>query len=159
MPMDKIIVTVMLIIGGVVASFAIFNGVYPAVERGGQAVSDSVTVVSDRIRSQVEIIHAAGSNSTVDAWVKNVGTSQIGAIQNSDVFFGRYGELSRIPYGDEGSALPYWTYQLEGNYSFWGQSVTNRITINLEEPLPQDNYWFKIVLPNGISSQTSFSME
>lgn len=157
--MDKIIVTVMLIIGGIVASFAIFNGVYPAVERGSQAVSDSVGVVSDRITSRVDTIQVGVTDSTVDFWVKNTGSSRIGAIQNSDIFFGVHGETARIPFGDSDSPLPYWSYQLEGGYTQWGQAVTNKITIHLSESLTPDFYVFKIVLPNGIFDQMSFSWE
>jgi len=158
MVMDKVIVTVMLIIGGLVASFAVFNSVYPAVERGGQAVSDSAGVVSDRITSRIEIIQVGGAGTTVDAWVKNVGSSRIGAIENSDIFFGVDGGISRISFGDNGSPLPYWSYQLEGDHDHWRQAVTNRITIHLKEPLTAGVYLLKIVIPNGIFSETSFGL-
>lgn len=157
--MDKIIVTVMLIIGGIVASFAVFNSVYPAVERGGQALSDSAGVVSERLTSRIEIIQVSGNAVQVDAWVKNVGSSRIGAIRNSDIFFGQHGAITRIPFGEEGSPLPYWSYELEGGHEGWGITVTNRITIYLAGPLEPGAYLFKVILPNGISAETSFSRE
>lgn len=157
--MDKVIVTVMLIIAGLTASFAVFNSVYPATQRGGEAMSNAADDVSDRITSRIEIIQVGAANTSVDAWVKNVGSSRILGIANSDIFFGTDGNISIIPFGDEGSSLPYWSYQLEGNNSQWGQTVTNGIIVHLAESLEPGVYLFKMVLPNGIFDETSFSME
>ena len=157
--MDKIIVTVLLIIAGLTAAFAVFNSVYPAVQRSGQSMSDAADDIGDRITSRIEIIHAGAANNSVDAWVKNVGTSRILGIANSDIFFGEYGNISRISFGDEESPLPYWSYQLEGNYTHWEQTATNEITIHLAESIQPGVYSFKFVLPNGIYDETSFSLE
>jgi hypothetical protein len=157
---DKIIVTVMLIIGGVIAAFGVFNGVYPAVERSSQAVSDAADVVNDRMTSQIRIIQVGSSNATVEAWVKNIGTSRIAGVDASDVFFGQDGEIARIPFGDNGTApLPHWTYQIEGRDRLWSQATTNRITIQLAGPPVAGMYDLKIVIPNGIFDETSFSVE
>ena len=157
--MDKIIVTVLLIIGGLTAAFAVFNSVYPAVQRSGQSMSDAADDISDRITSRIEVIQVGANDTSVDAWVKNVGTSRIIGIENSDIFFGTDGNISIIPFGDEASSPPYWSYQLEGNNSQWGQAVTNGIVIHLTGLLPPDVYLFKMVLPNGNSDETSFSLE
>jgi len=157
--MDKVIVTVMLIIAGMTAAFAVFNSVYPAAQRGGQAMTDAADDVSDRITSRIEIIQVGSVNTTVDAWVKNVGSSRILGTANGDIFFGEYGNFSRISYGDGGSSLPYWSYELEGNYSSWEQTATNAITIHLASSLEPGVYLFKMVLPNGIYDETSFSLE
>jgi hypothetical protein len=157
--MDKIIVTVLLIIAGLTAAFAVFNSVYPAVERSSQSMSNAADDISDRITSRIEIIQAGSANTSVDAWVKNIGSSRITGIESSDIFFGTDSNISIIPFGDEGSSLPYWSYQLEGNNSQWSQAVTNGITIHLAEPLDPDVYLFKMVLPNGNSDETSFSLE
>ena len=157
--MDKIIVTVMLIIAGLTASFAVFNSVYPAVQRSGQSMSTAADAISDRITSRIEIIQVSAADTSVDAWVKNVGSSRIIAIEDSDIFLGADGETSTIPFGDGASPLPYWSYQLEGNNTQWEQAVTNRITIHLAESLQPGVYSFKLVLPNGIFDETSFSLE
>ncbi len=157
--MDKIIVTVLLIIGGLTAAFAVFNSVYPAVQRSGQSMSDAADDISDRITSRIEVIQVGANDSSVDAWVKNVGTSRIIGIENSDIFFGTDGNISIIPFGDEYSSPPYWSYQLEGDNSQWGQAVTNGIVIHLMESLQPDVYLFKMVLPNGNSDETSFSLK
>lgn len=157
--MDKIIVTVMLIIAGLTAAFAVFNSVYPAVERSSQSMSDAADDLSDRITGRIEIIQAGATTTSVDAWVKNVGSSRIIGIDDSDIFFGTAGNISLISFGDEDSPLPYWSYQLEGNNSQWGQAVTNRITIHPAESLEQGVYSFKMVIPNGVFDETSFSLE
>ena len=158
--MDKVIVTVLLIIAGITASFAVFNSVYPAVERSGQSVTDAADAISNRITSRIDIIQAGATNTTVDAWVKNVGSSQITGIKDSTIFFyGAQDNISTIPFGDGASPLPYWSYQLEGNNTQWGQAVTNRITIHPAGSLQPGVYLFKIALPNGVSAETSFSLE
>ena len=160
MTVDKIIVTVLLIIAGITTAFAVFNSVYPAVERSGQSISSAADDISNRITTRIEIIQAGGTNTSVDVWVKNVASSRITGIEGSTIFFyGEQGEISTIPFGDEHSSLPYWSYQLEGNNTQWGQAVTNRITIHLAESLQPGVYSFKMVLPNGISAETSFSLE
>lgn len=157
--MDKIIVTVLLIIAGLTAAFAVFNSVYPAVQRSGQSMSDAADDIGDRITTRIEIIHASTAGNSVDAWVKNIGTSRILGIANSDIFFGEYGNISRISYGTNGSPLPYWSYDLEGDYTIWEQTATNAITIHLSDSLDPGVYSFKMVLPNGIFDETSFSLE
>lgn len=149
----------MLIIGGVVTSFAVFNGVYPAVERSGEAISSAADTVNDRLLSRIEIIQVGNTGTTVDAWVKNVGTSRIGAVENSDIFFGAEGSVVRVPYGNETSPLPYWSYQLEGTGSHWTQSRTNRITLHLASSPQPGTYLLKVVIPNGIFDETSFGVE
>jgi archaeal flagellar protein FlaG len=153
---DKVIVTVLLIIGGVVASFAILNGVMPALERSSSAISSATNQVGDQIRSQIEIINVSSSGSTVQLWVKNVGTSDIGSVEYSDVFISHDGNINRIAHGSSGTVLPYWTYQLGGNSTVWGRTVTNEISINLAAPLAPGLYQVKVVIPNGISDETTF---
>jgi archaellum component FlaG (FlaF/FlaG flagellin family) len=154
--MDKVIVTVLLIIGGVVASFAIFNGVYPALQRSSSAINSASDQVSDQMKSNIEIINISNNASIVQFWVKNVGTLAIGSVENSDVFISHDGSISRIEHGNGSDPLPYWNYQLEGTSSIWGPTVTNEININLASPLAPGLYKLKVVIPNGISDEATF---
>lgn len=147
----------MLIIGGVVASLAVFNGLYPAITRSGTAITSATAAVSDRIESRIEIIQVANNDTTVQAWVKNVGSSDIPSIERMDIFFGPTSNFSRLTYG--GQTPTYWDYQLEGSQSDWTQTVTLRITIHLSSPLTTGNYLLKVVIPNGISDQITFGVE
>jgi hypothetical protein len=155
---DKTIATVLLIIGGVIISMAIFNGLYPAIMKSGSAVTNATTKVSDRIESRIEIIQV-GENGTSDVhiWVKNVGTADIDDISRCDIFFGPDDDFYRVAYG--GPTNPYWDYQLEGGYSEWSQTVTCRITVHLASPPAADTYLAKVVIPNGIYDSTTFSVD
>jgi hypothetical protein len=148
----------MLIIGGIVMSFAVFNGVYPAVERSSQAISAAADTVNDRLMSRIEIIQVGNAGTTVDAWVKNVGSARIGTAEMSDIFFGIEGNITRVPYGNESSPLPYWSYQIEGGNLQWGQAITNRITIHLASSPSPGTYLLKIIIPNGIFDETTFGI-
>lgn len=153
--MDKVIVTVLLIIGGVVAAFAIMNGMYPALERSSSAISAATNQVSDQIKSQIKIINVASEGTSVQAWVKNVGASTIAPVENSDVFISNGITTERYIFGDN-ATLPYWDYQILGGGTAWGPSVTNQIILHLEAPLTAGLYQLKFVIPNGIFDEATF---
>ena len=154
---DKAIATVLLIIGGVIVSIAIFNGLYPAIMQSGSAITSATSKVSDRIESRIEIIQV-GDTGTADVkiWVKNVGTSDIDDIARCDIFFGPDDDFYRVDYG--GPATPYWDYELEGGHTDWEQAVTCRITVHLAAAPAADAYMTKVVIPNGIYDSTTFSV-
>lgn len=156
--MDKVMVTVLLLIAGVVCSMVLLNAVYPAITGSSGAIVDAASKVDDRIRSNIAIIQIADSDTAdkVYIWIKNVGTSSIGGISSSDVFFGPQGDFARITYG--GSDLPRWEYAVEGGGA-WGPSATLKITISCTGDLTHSKeYYFKVVIPNGISAQDYYSV-
>ena len=51
--MDKAIITMMLIIAGIVCVSVMFNSIYPALNRGSDAVVSMASVVDDRIKSLI----------------------------------------------------------------------------------------------------------
>jgi len=152
--LDKTIITAMLIIAGVVSAVLLYNTVYPAVIRSGDALMGRQRRIDERLNSQIEIIHVApwgvSDIKTVHVWVKNVGSSRIAAIESCDVFFGPEGNFSRIPYN---TGDPHWTYQVE-NGTEWDPTVTVKISIDYaEETLASGRYFVKVTLPNGISDE------
>lgn len=151
--MDKIIVTAMLMIAGVISSVTLFNAVYPAIAQGNDAMTNMENRVSDRMKSQIGIIHAANVNNTVEVWVKNIGDARIVGVDSSDVFFGPEGNFARIPYG---SGSPHWEYVVE-NASEWSPRATIRIVLYNYSPLNPGRYYVKMVLPNGIAADEFFS--
>lgn len=153
--MDKVLVTVLLIIGGVVCCMVVINAVFPAITESTGAIADATGKIDDRIRCKVEIIETSDSGNDVFVWIKNVGATRIGAINSSDVFFGLEGNFARIPYGEAGSTKPYWNYIIE-NGSTWQPTATIKITIYLTGA-PSGSYYFKFVLPNGIADQDIYS--
>jgi len=154
--MDKAIVTVLLIISGVVAALAIFNGVMPAIDRSQSAIVDATNKASDRIGSRISIIQAGASGSQVKLWVKNVGTTVIDSVSQSDLFLTSSSEIEIIPYG--GASTPRWEYSLVGDQSVWQQSGTAAVVIYLSESLSSGTYLIRMVLPNGVCDETYFSV-
>ncbi len=135
-----------------------FNGLYPAINRSSAAITSATEKINDRIESRIDIIEVINDGTEVYVWIKNVGTSEIAAIERSDVFYGPENNFDRIPYGASGPPVPYWNYTIEGGYSQWGQATTLKITIYLASPPTTGTYMVKIVIPNGISDETTFGV-
>jgi len=180
--LDKAIITVLLIIAGVVCVTFMFNGIFPAINRGSDAVVSMAAQVDDRIKSQVSIVHSTSeydpndavdhwndvnSNGTFDifAWVKNVGDSRILAVERCDVFFGAEGNFQRISHEDYAGGLkPYWQDTLQDSASEWGRGKTLKITIRYANNFVESGlsagttYLVKLIIPNGISDEIYFSL-
>ncbi|AKG54238.1 hypothetical protein DGWBC_1611 [Dehalogenimonas sp. WBC-2] len=154
--MDKAIVTVLLIICGVTATLAIFNGVYPALTQSQSAISSAADQANDRMQSRITIIQAGSSGSEVNLWVKNVGLTTIYNIGQSDLFLESSVSYTRIPYSE--TDIPSWSYIISDGQSDWSQTVTIGITIRLTSPLATGNYQVKMVLPNGVSDAIMFGV-
>lgn len=155
--MDKALVTILLIIAGVVCTMVIVNAVYPLITGTSGALTDAVQRIDDRIRSDIKIIEVSPNGTSIHVWIKNIGASSIGAIEKSDIFFGPEGNFARIPFGSDGSPLPYWDYTLEDGSDAWKPSTTLKITIHLEQAEPGTRF-IKMVTHNGISDWRLFSM-
>ena len=158
--MDKAITTALLIIAGVVCMIFVFNSVYPMINRSSQAMVSMAEQVDERMKSRINIVHAANSSNrtSVYLWVKNVGTQRIVDIKASDLFFGQEYDFERIPYTDDaGGGYPRWTYTLE-NDTEWKTSATLKITITYSADPGAGTYYSKFIIPNGISDEYYFSM-
>ena len=164
----------MLTIAGVLSAAAVFNAVYPALTRSSGALVSASAKVDDRLKSDIEIIHAVGeldadgsfqdtnSNSKFDffVWVKNVGDTRIDAIKESDVFLGAAGDFKRIPQEVEveSSVYPRWSYTLENTGTEWAPKVTLKITVTYNSTQSQATYDVKVIIPNGVSDDHFFSI-
>jgi len=138
----------------------VFNSVYPMVNRSSQAMVSMAEQVDERMKSRINIVHAASSENRTDVyiWVKNIGTQRIVNVEASDVFFGQEGDFERIPYvADAGGVLPSWSYSLE-NDSEWLTSATIKVTITYSGDPGAGTYYIKFIIPNGISDEYYFSM-
>jgi len=157
---DKAVTTALLIIAGVVCMIFVFNSVYPMVNRSSQAMVSMAETIDERMKSRVNIVHAANSSDrqTVYLWVKNVGSLRIVNIDESDLFFGQEDDFSRIPYVDDaGGSYPRWEYEIE-NDTEWLSSATVKITITYDADPGAGTYFAKFIIPNGISDDYYFSM-
>ena len=158
--MDKAITTALLIIAGVISMIFVFNSVFPMVNRSSQAMVSMADTIDDRMKSRINIVHAANTADrlTVYLWVKNVGSSRIVSIEESDVFFGQEYDFARVPYVDDaGGSYPRWAYTIE-NDTEWKTGATLKVTITYDSDPGAGTYFTKVVIPNGISDEYYFSM-
>jgi archaellum component FlaG (FlaF/FlaG flagellin family) len=158
--MEKAITTIIITIASIVAITVVVNAMLPTIQRTGSAVVGSASAVDDRLRSEIEIIHATGQpgTTTAYAWVKNVGIASIPAIERTDVFFGVNGNFARIPYGGPGCAAPCWEYTVE-NASNWEPTATVRINLYLTNSIASGvTYYLKVVIANGVTDTKYFSL-
>lgn len=153
--MDKTIITAMMIIAGVVSAVFLFNTVLPAITRSGDAMIAMQSRIDDRLRSQIEIIHATANGNHALMWVKNTGSESIGAIERCDVFFGPENNFSRIPHVDSAAGTPYWEWSVE-NDTTWKPTATLLITVT-NEAILSGRYFVKVATPNGLTDDTYFS--
>jgi flagellar protein FlaG len=139
----------------------VFNSVYPMVNRSSQAMVSMAEKVDERMKSRINIVHAASSanRTTVYLWAKNIGTQRIVGIEDCDLFFGQEGDFERIPYQGEVGAgtYPQWDYSLE-NDTAWQTSATLKLTITFDSDPGTGTYFAKLIIPNGISDEYYFSM-
>jgi len=169
---DKPIISTFMLIVGIIIATLVFNVVYPAVVRSGDALVNIKNRIDDRMRTKIAIVHATGeldSSGTwqdingdgdfdVYVWVKNVGALRIAPLERLDVFFGPEGNFVRIPHTNEaGGTYPYWTSTIE-NDTAWNPSATLKITIHYSTVLSSGRYFIKITTPNGITDRYYFGM-
>ncbi len=158
--MEKAVTTALLIIAGVVCMIFIFNSVYPMVNRSSHAMVSMAETIDERMQSHINIVHATNSSDlkTIYIWVKNVGTTRIVDIDETDVFFGLETNFARIPYVDDaGGGYPQWAYTIE-NDTEWKTSATLKITITYSVAQSTGTYYIKVIIPNGIEDEYYFSM-
>lgn len=173
--MEKVLSTVLLVVAAVVCVVLVLNAVFPAISSSSGAMSSASARMSERLRSQIEIVHATGeldsdgswqdtnSNGNFDifVWVKNIGSEKIHNIEGCDVFIGGNQTVwAWVPHSDyAGTSYPRWDYALE-NGSVWSKTITLKIEISY---LPANRpsageYDVKVLIPNGISDEYFFSM-
>ena len=166
-----------LTIAGILSAVAVFNAIYPAVTRSTGAVSAASARVENRLKTDIEVIHAVAEldsggsfqdtngNGKFDfiVWVKNVGDTEIDAEAESDVFLGPPGSFTRIPHESdvESTVFPRWSFSVE-NGTLWGPRATLRITVTYDSPPDAPpaagNYDVKVIISNGISDEIFFSI-
>jgi hypothetical protein len=112
--------------------------------------------IDERLKSQIQIIHAVKSGDAVLIWVKNIGSLRIAAVEASDLFFGPEGNFTRVPYGPPGTPSLHWESEVE-NGTEWVPTTTLKITIVNYSPLDPGRYFVKVTIPNGIADEDYIS--
>lgn len=156
--MDKVITSGLLIIASIVAAVALINAVIPAMSESSAAMSAANSAASDRIRTDIEVIHVAADPNAgqITIWVKNVGSTTIQAIESGDIFLDTPDTVKHLSHGS-GSGSEYWTYVIE-NGSQWSQGVTVRMTVHLSGGVSTGPYTATVSLHNAVSASRDFSV-
>lgn len=167
--MDKAITTALLIVISMVMALMLFNIAYPAVIDSGDAIANMANRAGERMRSEIEIIHAAGERDSsgtwhdnnlnfdfdVFVWVKNVGDMRVIAVDQMDIFFGPEGNFTRIPnVNDAGGSYPRWSWVLENSADF-NPTTTLRIAITYgsDGDAPSGRYYMKVTTSSGVTDE------
>lgn len=158
--MEKAITTILLTVASVVAMLVVINAVFPSVNRTSGAIRTAGSALDERIKSDVEIVHATGADgqSVAYIWVKNVGSSTIGAVDRVDVFFGEENDFVRYSLGIAPCAAPCWEGEIE-SAAKWEPTATLKITIRTAAPLTAGStYYVKVVVHNGTTDSRYFTL-
>ncbi len=156
--MDKVITSGLLIIASIVAAIALINAVIPAMGKSSSALITANASASDRIKTDIEIIHATGDTAakTVTVWVKNIGSITIKDITASDIFLDTPTSVSHLAY-TSGCVSDCWDYALEGGASDWRFTKTVKFTLTLAS-LSTGVYSVRVSVFNGVSADKDFSI-
>ena len=158
--MEKSITTALLLIASIIAALALTNAVIPAMGKSASALAMANSQTADRIRTDIEIIHATGddANDVITVWVKNVGTKVIKPVTSSDVILTTPTTVVSLSYvsGCSSATAPCWDYSWEGGASVWTQAVTVKFT--LETTVSTGLYTVTFSSPNAASATEDFSV-
>ncbi|PKB65003.1 MAG: hypothetical protein BZY80_01435 [SAR202 cluster bacterium Io17-Chloro-G2] len=155
--MEKAITTSLMIIASIVAAMALINAVIPAMGKSASALATANSATADRIRTDIEIIHATGDDAgeVITVWVKNVGTKKINPIKSSDIILTTPTTVASLPYVS-GCSSECWDYALEGGATDWSQAVTVKFT--LKTTVDTGVYTVTVSSPNATSASEDFSV-
>ena len=155
--MEKSITTAMFLIASVIAALALTNAVLPAMGKSAGALVSANKSASERIKTDIAIVHATGDAATdqVTVWVKNIGTQSIKAIDASDVFLTTPSSVLRLPYVTS-CASECWDYSIEGGGADWIQAVTVKFTIRTS--VDTGNYNVAVAVVNAVKADKDFSV-
>lgn len=156
--MGNAITSGLLIIASVVAALALINAVIPALGKSSSALITANSSASERIRTNIEIVHATGDTAakTVTVWVKNIGNTTIKDITASDIFLDTPSSVSRLSY-TSGCVSDCWDYILEGGAISWQNTETVKFTLTLSS-LSTGVYSVTVSVFNGESADKDFSI-
>ncbi len=143
--MDKVLTTALLTIAAIVAAVMVVNAVLPALSTGSTAMLSSSQAAAERMKTDIEIIHATSGNSTTTLWVKNVGSTEIQNIRDSDVFVND--ELMTFEQGGVDCTVDdkLWSHD-DGD---WMPSKTLEITVCINGPQSR----VRFTTPNGVTDE------
>ncbi len=141
-----------LIVASVIVAAGLAGVVMTKVGSFQSAFTQTTESQKQTVLTSIKVIYLTNVTKTsVDAWVKNVGSYPITSPQNTDVYFGQVNQMQRIQYVNPPSGLS-WTFA--SNISVWNQTNTVQINIsNLSTIQCGATYDLQVTTPTGVSDQ------
>ncbi|MFA4823744.1 MAG: flagellin [Methanoregula sp.] len=158
--------TALFLITAVIAAGVLINAVFPVVYTMAGTFQSATHESDQRLRTDFKIVTTFGksSTSTVQVWMKNVGSERIplADIQKSDVFCGEVGNFGRLDYvtDDPPVIAPRWTEYLSdlNSNGYWDPGETLEVyAIPSTMPASGNIVYFQFVLPDGIWRSSEFT--
>jgi len=111
--------------------------------------------LSERMKTSVKIIYASNTTTGVVFWVKNVGSTTIGAgeLEKANVFFGA--DLTCYTYAASGTG---WSYTILNGAASWTPNETVEVTVTSVTPPTAGEYYLSFVTHNGVKDEYTISI-
>jgi len=110
----------------------------------------------DKMKTSIDIVYLTVNDTYFVVYVKNIGqrSISINELNSTDIYFGNDTKVKLYTYGTSGSNI--WNYTETVSDKTWstGETLIIRIynSTSIEGP-----YYIKIVLPNGVSDEDTFT--
>ena len=160
--MEKIVVTAVLIIGGVAAALVAVFGLGSSASIGSQSVAEAQREDALRTRTRIEVIGVASrpGGTKVDVWIKNVGVAPIYSIDKADIFLIKSGKIeAAFTYNNDGMTSKSWFGDLQEAGSSWNRGETLHVTATLcggDRLVGTGDYILRVSTPNGKTAEKVF---
>ncbi len=159
---EQAISTAILTVATIIAALVLVNALYPSLYSISGSILSMNDRATDRISTDLSVLtewydpmHPAG-DIALEAWVKNTGSTTITAdeLNNTDVFLNTGNHMTiRIPRAEWSGNI------LNGNGDAdWGPSETIHVIVHYDPSGSSPGAWkFRMVLPDGVAAEDSFS--
>jgi len=159
--------TALFLITAVIAAGVLINAVFPVVYTMAGTFQSATHESDQRLRTDFKIVTTFGkeSTSTVQVWMKNVGSQRIPLedIQKSDVFCGEVGNFNRLNYVVDNPVSGEWTEIIRdspplNDNNYWDPGETLEIYVKPSTmPSSGNMVYFQFILPDGIWRSSEFT--
>ena len=141
-----------LIVASVIVAASLAGVVMGKVGSFQSAFTQTSENQKQTVLTNIKIIYVTNETDTsVSAWVKNVGSYPITTPTNTDVYFGEVGQMQKIPYSSPPSGL---SWEFSSPVSVWNETNTVQINMtNLSSIQCGSTYDLQVTTPNGVSDQ------
>lgn len=152
---STVIVEGLLIIAGIVAASVLAGAVINKIGAFDSSFTMSTNTQKTIILTKIKILYATNSSSTqADSWIKNIGSYPITNPTTTDVFFGKVGQVQRIPY--DSATTPTWNFSKP--IDTWDKQETVEIEIFNDSAFSSGTYAITVSTPNGVEDEHVFSI-